>query len=119
MNIVSYRPFYQRVELFTKQPGVRNLDMLEAFDIGYGWYPLVSTLVDDLFAAGWDGHLLQVKEKFGGLRFYISEVREYLSKIIFDAEQESVTICDECGGPGKLGGEAYFSTRCEKHKRKG
>ena len=119
MNIVSYRPFYRRVEPLIKHPGVQNLDMLEAFDIGPGWYPLVSTLVDDLFAAGWDGEVLQVKEKFGGLRFYISEVREDLSKIIFDAENESVTICDQCGGPGELRGEGYLSTRCEKHKRKG
>lgn len=65
--------------------------------VGPGWWPLLDRLVDDLFDLGWDGEVHQIKEKFGGLRFYIG----YGSDEIFDrierAEAESFKICEECG----------------------
>jgi hypothetical protein len=38
--------------------------------IGDGWVPIVDRLVTDLEAMGWRGRVDQVKENFGGLRFY-------------------------------------------------
>ena len=35
-----------------------------------GWHGIVTKLIQDLQAMGWDGKLIQIKEKFGGLRFY-------------------------------------------------
>jgi hypothetical protein len=36
-----------------------------------GWIPILDRLAEDLIALGWDRTLDQVKQKFGGLRFYI------------------------------------------------
>ena len=38
--------------------------------VGDGWVPIVDRLITDLEAMGWRGQVRQVKEKFGGLRFY-------------------------------------------------
>lgn len=83
--------------------------------VGEGWHPLVNKLIDDLFQLGWDGRLDQIKEKFGGLRFYISsgspEVHERISK----AEDDSYRICDVCGEPGKLRTGGWLATLCDTH----
>ena len=39
----------------------------------------------------------QVKEKFGGLRFYISAAPQEVHNMIHKAEAESYTICEHCG----------------------
>ena len=38
--------------------------------IGPGWYPIIDRLVADLLKLGWNGEVLEVKEKFSTLRFY-------------------------------------------------
>ena len=35
------------------------------------WTGIIKRLVEDLFSLGWNGEVLQVKEKFGELRFYL------------------------------------------------
>lgn len=82
--------------------------------VGPGWYGIVSRLVDDLLALGWDGSVLQVKEKFGGLRFYIGGGSDTVHDRILAAEEESYKTCEECGGPGILREERFWRlTLCE------
>lgn len=71
-------------------------------EVGSGWHPLIRDLVDNLFAAGWDGVIAQVKEKFGGLRFYIGGGNDEIFELIHEAEGKSYEICEDCGKPGKL-----------------
>jgi len=56
----------------------------------------------------------QIKEKFGGLRFY---TKGYGSKeirnIICEAENKSYTICESCGRPGKLNKKDWWVTVCK------
>ena len=80
-----------------------------------GWRHLVSTLVDNLIAAGWNGVVYQVKEKFGGLRFYIGESNKKIDDLISAAEDASYKICDVCGAPGTLRGDKWLRTRCDEH----
>lgn len=42
----------------------------------------------------------QVKEKFAGLRFYMSSSTEEMQNIIQEYEAKSYRICDRCGQPG-------------------
>ena len=59
---------------------------------------------------------VQVKEKFGGLRFYMSATDEYMSGAIAMAEKMSHYICDVCGETGStktIGG--WYVTVCQKH----
>lgn len=71
-------------------------------EVGLGWTPLVTALVEDLLAAGWSGTVFQVKEKFGGLRFYIGTGNEAMFDLIRAAEEKSFQICEDCGAKGTL-----------------
>jgi hypothetical protein len=58
----------------------------------------------------------QVKEKFGGLRFYVQGGDDYTQGIIAMAEQMSMMMCEECGAPGDRGGDGWITTLCETHR---
>jgi hypothetical protein len=62
-----------------------------------GWYMLVDELIQRLLALGWDRDLHQIKEKFGGLRFYIGASTPEIDEAISDAEDKSLDTCEECG----------------------
>ena len=55
----------------------------------------------------------QVKEKYGGLRFYIYNGDEYVRGMIDFAESFSYKICESCGNPGKLKSEGWWRTLCD------
>ena len=55
----------------------------------------------------------QVKEKFGGLCFYIEGGNEAIFALIETAELESFHICEVCGQPGYLIG--HNRARCDEH----
>jgi hypothetical protein len=78
--------------------------------VGQGWHDLVAPLVHDCLAHG--GQVLQVKEKFAGLRFYYAEADEItnddehafwarFAERVHEAELASFTICEETGKPGR------------------
>lgn len=46
--------------------------------------------------------IAQIKEKFGGLRFYTYSVSDKIDKLIDDAEERSFTVCETCGEKGEL-----------------
>jgi hypothetical protein len=62
----------------------------------------------------------QVKEKFGGLRFYINWQDDYIDGLIRMAESMSYRTCEECGVPGKPNEGGWIITLCEpcREKRK-
>lgn len=80
--------------------------------VGKGWVPLVDMLIQNLKAAGWDGQSVQIKQKFGGLRFYIGKGTEQMRALIHQAENDSFKICEACGGDGARNGEDYIQTLC-------
>jgi RNA polymerase-binding transcription factor DksA len=70
---------------------------------------------------GWDRHSYQVKEKFGGLRFYIGGAEKEIHDRITKAEAESYHVCEVCGEPGKLRQTGWVLTLCapcyKEHKK--
>lgn len=60
---------------------------------------------------------VQVKEKFGGLRFYIDGGDSYAHGVIDMAERMSYKICEICGQPGRVRGPGWHVTVCEQHAR--
>lgn len=85
------------------------------FEIESGWYPLVKELIEDLIALGWDKRICQIKEKFGGLRFYINEGSDEVFKRIRQAEYDSYKICEITGQPGELRTDiGWYRTLCEE-----
>jgi len=85
------------------------------FCIGNGWLGVVRSLIEDLIELGWDKQICQVKEKFGGLRFYINSGSDEIYKKIFEAEIKSNGICEKCGEPGKSISGGWIVTLCESH----
>lgn len=60
---------------------------------------------------------IQVKEKYGTLRFYISYHDDKIEEIISDAVKKSAVTCEVCGASGKLRGSVWFYTACDEHTR--
>jgi hypothetical protein len=83
---------------------------------GDGWLQLIHDLIEELLAAGWDKQIKQIKEKFGGLRFYINTGNEEIWNIISKYERLSYETCEECGEPGELRRDlGWWRTLCDKH----
>jgi len=108
---------------------------------GDGWYDLIYKLCSDiesvLTADGttdddWP-HVLQIKEKFGGLRFYISrsgksevsmsapgfvEVRpvsdvDAIGDLIEAAEDKALEVCEDCSAPGTMYRDGWWHVKCD------
>lgn len=56
----------------------------------------------------------QVKEKYGGLRFYINFGDDYIDNLIDIAEEESLKTCEICGSKKDVSctGGSLVTTRC-------
>lgn len=81
--------------------------------VGKGWEPILYRLAEDLIALGWDRQIRQVKEKLGGLRFYIRSGDATFQKRIEQAEDESYITCEECGAPGvRCSVDYWIKTEC-------
>lgn len=62
---------------------------------------------------------VQVKEKFGTLRFYIDYGDDSVYAFIAMAESMSARTCETCGKPGKLRGTGWVYTSCNDHAKDG
>lgn len=58
----------------------------------------------------------QIKEKFGGLRFYYQGGDEYIQGMVRIAESWASSVCEECGERGKLRPGGWMRTLCDKHE---
>jgi hypothetical protein len=87
----------------------RHTSMHLGFQHGDGWFDLLWRLCEHLepvVAAaeretGRPFEVLQVKEKFGGLRFYANYNNHAASSLIEAAAIESFYTCEVCGRPGE------------------
>jgi hypothetical protein len=70
-------------------------------ECGNGWFQAIHDLVLDLIALGWNGEVVQIKEKFGYLRFYIEQpfpCRECDNYGTVTGIGERVVPCGTCDG---------------------
>lgn len=98
--------------------------MCWGFDVGDGWHSLIDVLCEEVQReTDQQGALqvvaTQVKEKYGGLRFYVGAATDRQMAMIDLAEALSYRTCEECGAPGALvsneGG--WLATRCDAHRK--
>jgi hypothetical protein len=81
-------------------------------DVGPGWRKLISALWAVLPS---HARIIQIKEKFGGLRVYVDNIDENMHTVISAIEHLSTHICENCGDPGQCEViNGWYSTRCEK-----
>lgn len=92
--------------------------------IGLGWMNVIVELDAKIAELVPDYNISQIKEKFGGLRFYIGPLEEgpgvfdKVHQLIRDAEEVADNLCDQCGKPGQMcnpNGRGWIATRCEDH----
>ena len=109
----------------------RHKDMTETamcwgFECGDGWYNIINTLCANIQShIDWKNKnevlvpqvtVDQVKEKFGGLRFYYEGGDDVIDGMVRMAEGMSEVTCEVCGKPGKSRGNGWIRTLCEEHK---
>lgn len=58
-------------------------------------------------------YAIQVKEKYGTLRFYMSYGNDEIINLIKAVEYLSKHTCEICGAHGKLRRESWIKTRCD------
>lgn len=93
-------------------------------EIPPGWYSLIYELSSKLEALIPDQSNLdpvrdlmccaaQVKEKWGGLRFYITMGTDEMYDIIDEYERLSILTCQECGEQAKRRADKWIATLCD------
>ena len=112
--VKKYPTLYQRYGA-----DMRKTCMHWGFSHGNGWYDLIDELSSKLEPLGIIAE--QVKEKFGGLRFYV-DYPQHLSteevKKIRDIkniyEVLSYKTCEICGKPGERRSGGHIQTLCDE-----
>lgn len=95
------------------------------FECGDGWFDLLNRLsceLENLIIEDIEPSFIvdQVKEKLGGLRFYVTGATSEMLNLIEEACKESYFICETCGQKGSLNDENrwYLKVRCENCAKK-
>lgn len=100
--------------------------MMFGFECADGWYGLIEQLCEGIQRQldlhrneGWAREfcLLQAKEKFGGLRFYVSPRQSIpeIENLIRLASDRSERTCELCGREGKMREfDDWLSVRCDR-----
>ena len=112
----------------------RHGDMKETlmcwgFECGDGWYQILDSLCANIqHHIDWQNKnhekhpvveqviAVQIKEKFGGLRFYYDGGDEKIQGMVRMAESWAAHTCEECGAPGKMRNGGWIRTLCDKHE---
>lgn len=76
------------------------------FTCGLGWYPVLERMFEGMEDVRKEDSLgklkvIQVKEKFGGLRVYMRGGNSRIRDLIEQAEYECYYTCEACGGPSE------------------
>lgn len=101
-----------------------NDEWIKRLPIGPGWHKIVETLDSLISQIEPNYQIVQIKNKLGGLRFYIDfsriddEKSQTITKLINKAEEESHFICEECGNSRELNRKGY-NTLCKNCRRSG
>ena len=115
-------------DIVNKYP--KTFARLRYFECSGGWQGLIEEVAEiaekhNNTQQNTDYHITaaQVKEKFGGLRFYIDsgeecpeEVYTEITNVIMSVENRSFTTCEICGEPATYRKErGWKKTLCDKH----
>jgi hypothetical protein len=102
---------------------MRTTAMCWGFEHGSGWYWLINQLCNHIQSyIDLNPHLkipqvvaTQVKEKYGGLRFYYKGGDKHIAGAVSLAEHLSYSICEECGSTHNVTQtKGWVYTMCEE-----
>jgi len=106
---------FEKYDAFVKHMEQRFPKMFETpyggFCCGEGWWPILEKLCSNIQShIDWKNKqseivpqvtVAQIKEKFGGLRFYYDGGDDHINGMVRMAEAWADASCEECGSPGK------------------
>jgi hypothetical protein len=103
---------------------IRHTAMARGFEHEDGWFDILWRLCEGLEplvaeferTTGLKFEVRQVKEKFGGLRFYVNHKTDAIDQRIGIAMEEAYRTCEVCGQPGRQREGAYSKTVCDEHE---
>ena len=103
--------------LFPSRTNIQSSCMGFGFECGDGWYSLIDSLclsIQNYVSSNKKPQpvVVQVKEKFGTLRFYIEGSDDLIDGMIWFAETLSGRICELCGRPGSVNKSGWLACRC-------
>lgn len=101
------------------------------FAVDKGWWPILQALCANIqhHIDWWNKNhekypvveqvvVEQIKEKFGGLRFYYTGGDDQISGMVRMAESWADRHCEECGKPGRQREGGWIRTLCDEHEAK-
>ena len=93
--------------------------------VGEGWWPIIESLCADIqHYIKWKNKdeeivpqvvVMQIKEKFGGLRFYYDGGDERIRGMVTTAESWAEKTCEDCGVPATKKTQGWIKNVCDKH----
>jgi len=109
----KYPDLYRQYHL-----SMRETCMCWGFECGDGWLTIIDDLSKKITELDPNVQAAQVKEKFGGLRFYIDGGSDEVHKLIEEAEEESYKTCEKCGTKENVSQTktGWVKTLCDKCK---
>jgi hypothetical protein len=101
-------------------------DRYGGFAVGAGWWPILEALCANIQQhTDWANResetvpqvvVEQIKEKFGGLRFYYQGGDEQVHGMVRMAEAWAANCCEECCAPGIRRNGGWIRTLCDQHE---
>ena len=97
------------VRMANNMSGINRQGALGA--VGKGWAGIINNLYD---AKPKDVYVVDVKEKYGTLRFYVGSAPEWYFDLIDYYEHQSGEICENCGAKGEtVSRRGWLKTVCD------
>lgn len=111
-------------EIVTEFPNIYIYANPQGIKIDNGWYDMLCDLsakLKSIVEPNQSPFVVRVREKYGGLRVYIQQLRipsanilDQVTSAILKAEQKSYFICEKCGSDGILRDLPWKKTLCSK-----
>ena len=120
---------FEKYDAFAKQMEERFPKMFAnpygGFACGEGWWPILEKLCSNIqHHLDWKNKksevvpqvtVAQIKEKFGGLRFYYDGGDDEIRGMVRMAEAWAGNTCEDCGAPATKQTTGWIKNVCDKH----
>jgi len=120
---------FEKYDAFAKQMEERFPKMFAnpygGFACGEGWWPILEKLCSNIqHHLDWKNKksevvpqvtVAQIKEKFGGLRFYYDGGDDEIRGMVRMAEAWADATCEDCGAPATKQTSGWIKNVCDKH----
>ena len=121
MNKRNTKRLFRKFDFYKPERPITEALMSFGFECGDGWFKIILDLSKEIEIYLEDVgdyenrpfEVIQVKEKFGTLRFYTNWGDKKIYEMITDAENLSASTCEHCGKLGKSRKGSWIKVLCD------